>query len=92
MTLCHPACEHSLPIWADNLFLMGSDAAALQGRIHDVWEAFAEPRLEFSAGSLEVIRSPAADLAATFSLSPGGAQFAAKEAMRVLGHHGRLHR
>lgn len=79
------ASEHSFLIWADNLFLSGSDVGTLQGRIPDVWAAFAELRLEFSADSPEVIRGPDADPDATFSPDPEGPLLAPKEAMRVLG-------
>lgn len=53
--------ESVLTLWADNLFLVGSDSADLQRRLADVQETFATRGLASSDSSLEVLRTLEAD-------------------------------
>lgn len=82
---CPPASQHSLLSWVDKLFLLGSEVDQLQRRPHDVQEAFAAIRREFSADSLEFVCSPSADAIADFRLGRDGPRFVHRGAMRVLG-------
>ena len=63
LSWCPDFTDHML-IWADNVWLIASDAEGLRRRVEDVVRTFRELHREFSDSSLEVLTSPAARIPA----------------------------
>lgn len=88
---CPAASESSLLLWAENIFLMASDAGVVQKRTTDIRGEFAALRLGFHEHSLEFVASAAADHMVDIRLGDGGPQFRRRDAMWVIarGYGGR---
>lgn len=71
-------------VWADNVSLMGSSTRALQSRITDLANRFAQVGLTFSPESLQFLRNSAFETG-TLRITPGGHAFAGVERMVCLG-------